>query len=94
MLESVPGVRSVVEYSVRRGKYDFALRPAMTEAALTKAVASLSSADISVAAIESLAAEPEAHPPAVTVKIAPKEAAPAGEGEVDASPNASPKPRR
>jgi hypothetical protein len=95
MLEGVPGVRSVTEYSVKRGRFDFAVRPAQNDAALAKAVAGLQAPDVAVAAVDLLSAagETEAHPPAVSVKLQPKEAAvPAGaaapnEGGANAVPN-------
>ncbi|MGZ3657501.1 MAG: hypothetical protein ACXVCI_15420 [Bdellovibrionota bacterium] len=97
LLEAVPGVRSVVEYSIARGKYDFAVRPPLADTALAKAITAMQSPDITVAALESLATEPEAHPPSISVKIAPKETAPpAEEGGANAIPstNAGPNPRR
>jgi len=76
LLESVPGVRSVTEYSVRRGKFDLAIRPALAEAALAKAIAGLQSADISITVFEALSSEVDSltQPPLLTVKLAPKEA--------------------
>ncbi len=81
LLETIPGVRSVVEFSIRRGKYDFALRPAMTEAVLAKAVAALRPPDITIVPLQTLASDPEARPPSITVSLAPKEnAVPGAEG--------------
>lgn len=93
LLEGVPGVRSVLEYSVKRGKFDFAVRPAVAEAALLKGVAAAAAqaTDIAVAPLERVVAanEPEDHPPSVTFKLEPKEAAqPAAEGGPNAAPAA------
>lgn len=81
MLEAVPGARSVTELSVSRGKFDFAVRPRLAEASIVKSVmaAQAQASDISVLPIESLAsaAESEPHPPAVSVKLEPKETVPA-----------------
>ncbi|MGZ3721179.1 MAG: hypothetical protein ACXWR1_22690, partial [Bdellovibrionota bacterium] len=46
LLEAVPGVRSVVEYSIARGKYDFAVRPPLADTALAKAITAMQSPDI------------------------------------------------
>lgn len=83
LLESVPGVRSVAEYSVRRGKFDLAIRPALTEATLAKAVAGLQSPDILISVYQALGSEAEGstQPPLLTVKLAPKETGAAGQTE-------------
>jgi hypothetical protein len=95
LMEGIPGVRSVSDFSVRRGKYDFAVRPAMPDAALAHAVASLRAADVAIVAIEPSAGELEAHPPAVQVRIAPMEpAAPGTEGGANAIPSNIPGQRR
>ncbi len=75
MLEANPGIRSVVEHSVRRGKFDFAIRPALGETALTKLVVGLPAPDILISPLQPMDGEPEAHPPVLTVRLAPKEAA-------------------
>ncbi|HEY8278221.1 MAG TPA: hypothetical protein VIH99_01270, partial [Bdellovibrionota bacterium] len=87
LLETIPGVRSVVEFSIRRGAYDFAVRPAMTDAALAKAITGLQSPDLQIATLQAISNEPDVHPAAVSVKLAPKEA-PATESEGGA-PNAN-----
>jgi len=75
LLEAVPGVRSVAEYSVRRGKYDFAVRPALTEAVLAKAIAGLQSAEMSITLLQALShdADSASQAPLVSVKLSPKE---------------------
>lgn len=85
LLETVPGVRSVTEHSIRRGKFDFAVRPAMPESALLKAVNGFQPADLQIAVLPPTAGDPEAVPPAVVVKLAPKEDAAAQE---EGAPNA------
>lgn len=82
LLETVPGVRSVTEHSIMRGQFDLAVRPAMSETNLRKAVAGLQSADIQIALLE---AEAESSPAAVMVKLAPKEEAQSPE---EVAPNA------
>jgi len=96
LLEGISGVRSVVDYSVRRGKYDFAIHPVIPDATLAKAVAGIQASDVTILASESVAEEPdEAHPPAVSVRVAPKEpAAPGLEGGANAIPSNVPGPRR
>lgn len=95
LLEGISGVRSVVDYSVRRGKYDFAIRPVMPEAALAKAVAGIQATDITVLAIDAAAGELETHPPAISVRVAQKEpAVPGAEGGANAIPSNVPGPRR
>jgi hypothetical protein len=74
LLEAVPGVRSVTEHSIRRGMFDLAVRPALPEASLAKAVAAMQSPDLQVAVVQA-SGEAEAAPPALTVKLAPKEEA-------------------
>lgn len=82
LLETVPGVRSVTEHSIKRGQFDLAVRPAMPEASLQKAVAGLQSPDLQIALLEAGAETP---PPAVMVKLAPKEEAQSPE---EGAPNA------
>jgi hypothetical protein len=74
MLESMPGVKSVVEYEIRRGAYDFAIRPALEDGALAKAVGSLQSPELAIA-IQPAMPEESGEKAAVTVKIEPKEEA-------------------
>ncbi len=89
LLESLPGIRSVTEYSVTRGKFDLAIRPALPEATMAKAVAGLQSADISITMFQALSEEPDpaAQPPILTVKLSPKDAVNPGQAE-GALPNA------
>jgi hypothetical protein len=81
LLEGVPGVRSVTEYSIRRGKFDLAIRPALAEANLVKAVSSMRSPDIQISLIEAVASS-DLPSPVVTVKLAPKEESQGDEGGV------------
>jgi hypothetical protein len=83
LLEALPGVKSVVEYEFRRGAYDFAVRPAMENAAIAKAVAALQAPELSVEIQQPVSEEGGAHP-AVVVKLMPKEdpASPEASGKV------------
>jgi hypothetical protein len=97
LLEGVSGVRSVVDFSVRRGKYDFAVRPAIADSALAKAVAAIQATDLTVIVIDTAAGDADAHPPSVQVRLMPKEpAVPGAEGGANAIPNPTnvPGPRR
>jgi hypothetical protein len=76
LLESVKGVKSVVEYSASRGFFDFALRPVQKEAALAKSLKALASEDLVITVVEPVTAE-GGKAPAVAVTLAAKEAAPA-----------------
>lgn len=73
LLEAGKGVRSVVEYSITRGAFDFAVRPAMKEAALLKIVKSLVSEEISITPLDSMGQEGAGPQVALVVKISPKE---------------------
>lgn len=73
LLETNKSVRSVVEYSIGRGTFDLALRPAMKEAALAKLVKSLVSEDLVVSLLESTDQSAGGIKPNVVVKLAPKE---------------------
>lgn len=89
LLEGAPGVRSVSEHSIRRGQYDFAVRPAIADAALAKAVGALQSPELAIAVLKLPEAEDASGQPrpALTVTLTPKEtgAEPSTEG---ALPNA------
>jgi hypothetical protein len=80
LLESVKGVKSVVEYGASRGSFDFAVRPVQKEAALVKSLKSLASEDLVIAVVEPSVAD-GAKAPAAAVTLAAKEAVPAA-GEV------------
>jgi hypothetical protein len=67
------GLKSVTEYSIRRGAFDLAIRPAMKEGALAKILSELSSDEISVAMQGPAAAEEGERRPDITVKVAPKD---------------------
>jgi hypothetical protein len=89
LLETAPGISSVVEYSVKRGKFDFAVRPAMAAAALSNLVFALQAPDIAVSPAISLvnSGTLEAHTPAVSLKLEPKEVAPPADGGADENRN-------
>lgn len=86
LLEGVQGVRSVTEHSVRRGSFDLAVRPALPEAVLAKAVAGFQSPDIQIAVLQA-SADTETPPPALILKLAPKDT---GQGPEEGLPNAKP----
>lgn len=85
LLEAVSGVRSVTELSVRRGKYDFAVHPALAEAVLAKAVAAIQSPDLSLAVLQGDPSDPS--PAALYVKLSPKETGTVAPAE-ELAPNA------
>ena len=88
LLETISGVRSVLDYRAQRGKYDFAVRPVMDDAVLAKAVSSLDASDLLVTAMDAPSGESESHPPAVLVRLDPKTAnSPQSEGAFHANPN-------
>jgi hypothetical protein len=74
LLESGKGLKSISEYGVRRGAFDFAIRPNLAPEALQKIVAALSSEEIAITPVENLPDDSE-HRPALVVKITPKSAA-------------------
>lgn len=86
LLEANKAMKSVVEYSITRGAVDFAVRPAMKDAALAKVIKALSSEEINVTLVEN-AGQAEAKAPMVVVKLAPKEAPGANAQEI---PNEKP----
>jgi hypothetical protein len=71
LLESGKGLKSVTEYGVRRGAFDFAVRPNVSAEALQKIVAGLASEEITVTAVENLPDDSERRP-ALVVKVTPK----------------------
>lgn len=86
LLESVKGVKSVVEYSAARGFFDFALRPAQKESALAKSLKALASDDLVVTVLDAPAADEEgAKAPAAAVTLTAKEAAPVAVEEVQSA---------
>jgi hypothetical protein len=82
LLESVKGVKSVVEYSAARGFFDFALRPAQKDGALAKSLKALTPEDLTITVLEAPAADEEGgRAPSVAVNLTAKEIAPAAAEE-------------
>lgn len=80
LLETVKGTKSVVEYQIRRGSYDFAIHPAIEAAVLTKYIKGFVSEEIAIEVLPKVEAnELDSKAPILTVKIIPK-AAPADPG--------------
>lgn len=86
LLESVKGVKSVVEYSAGRGFFDFALRPAQKDGALAKALKALNPEDLTITVLDAPATEEEGgKAPAAAVTLAAKEIAPVATEEVQSA---------
>lgn len=89
-LEAVKGVKSVVEFSAHRGAYDFALRPALAEAALVKSLQSQELPEMAITILQTTDAVVEEGPrPVLLVRLSPKAdpaAAPKAEGGENAVP--------
>ena len=90
VLEAVRGVKSVVEYSARRGSFDFAVQPSLGEAELIKGIQGQNLADIAVTVLQKNDAslredEPR---PLLLVRLSSKgeTLAPAAEGVVNEKP--------
>ncbi|RZA03541.1 MAG: hypothetical protein EOP11_16020 [Proteobacteria bacterium] len=74
LLEGSKALKSISEYGVRRGAFDFAIRPNLAPEALQKVVAALVSEEIAITPVGILADDSERRP-ALAVKISPKSAA-------------------
>jgi hypothetical protein len=86
LLESIKGVKSVVEYSAARGFFDFALRPAQKDGALGKALKALAPEDLTIAVLDApTPMEDGGKAPAVSVNLTAKEIAPVAVEEVQSA---------
>ncbi len=71
LLEAAKSLKSVQEYGVQRGAFDFALRPSIKGEALQKLVTGLKAEDITVTIVENIPDGSDRQPDLV-VKVAPK----------------------
>jgi hypothetical protein len=78
VLEGLPGVKSVLEYSAHRGSFDLALRPALTEKDLVKGLRAQPPEDFAVTILENVSATAEEGvKPTLLVRLTPKVEEPA-----------------
>lgn len=75
LLESVKGVKSVVEYSAARGSFELAVSPAQKDGVLSKAIQALKPEDLLITVVEPVAGA-DGRVPAVSVSLATKEQSP------------------
>lgn len=89
LLESAKGVKSLTEHVIRRGAFDYALRPPVTPQQAAKILKSLTSEEFSIQTIENPLDGQGANSPVLIVRIVPK--APQsiekpGEGDISVAP--------
>lgn len=81
-LEGVKELKSVAEYRIRRGAFDFAVTPALDAKSMAKIIKGLPAEDLVIAFAESDASGGDTAP-LITVKLAPKSAAEPQGGAVE-----------
>ncbi len=91
ILEGAKGIKSVVEYNVRRGAFDLAVRPPLNASAASKMLKSLNNEELSVSLVDSSQENMEKNEkaPIAIVKLITKSANPLekpGEGDLVVAP--------
>jgi hypothetical protein len=91
LLEGAKGIKSVVEYNVRRGAFDLAVRPPLTAPVASKMLKGLSNDELTISLVDSVLdnLEKNEKAPVVVVKLVTKTANPLekpGEGDLSVAP--------
>lgn len=89
LLEGAKGVKSLTEHVIRRGAFDYALRPPVTSQQATKILKSLTSEEFTIQTVDNPLESEGSNAPVVVIRLVPKASQSLekpGEGDVSVAP--------